>query len=244
MGIECVTLACAQDDKQITLEAVKKRRVSRIMSNKRFMYSTKGTTGAMVVVLSHLFDKFQVRSFDQRREPHGPSLAKHLRHVCSLACTDQSDMWWFGVFLIAMRLVQTRWELERCCAPTPPPPRMLLLCARIVIGRLRTRSFLVFFSLRQFRTTLATIFALIAMIIQRDRRPWLMDDDDDVANVASWVLFAVGINTMKCRLHIQTVPHMHACFPTSGFSLYKHTTVSNTSTMRSGAFHLFYHRSV
>jgi len=68
MGIECVTLAYAQDDKHNTDETVKKRRVSRIMDKKVH----DSTTGTMVLVLSHLFDKFEVRSFDQRREPHGP----------------------------------------------------------------------------------------------------------------------------------------------------------------------------
>ena len=55
--------------------------------------------------------------------------------------------------------------------------------------RLLETSFLVFFGRRQFKTTLATVFALISLTVQRDHRPWLMDDDDAVANVASWVLF-------------------------------------------------------
>jgi len=65
-------------------------------------------------------------------------------------------------------------------------------------------SFLVFFNLRQSKTTLATIFALVSLTIQRDRRPWLMEDDDDVANVAAWVLFAwlFALQAYDCLKHL------------------------------------------
>ena len=58
-----------------------------------------------------------------------------------------------------------------------------------MVERLCETSFLVYFSDRQMKLSIATLVSFVSLALLRDFKPWIHDSDDNVAHAAAWVLF-------------------------------------------------------